>query len=91
MELQREETPPVMHDVRCDITGLRDSTCRYPLWNAPGEEHFYCGVPEAQNSAGKPYCKHHAKLCFRPAFVSVRNFSQQRRTTVQPPLALLGR
>ena len=63
-KIQREEMPPGMHDARRDITRLRDSTCRYPLWNELTRSAI--AASGGAELAGKPYCNRHAKLCFRP-------------------------
>jgi hypothetical protein len=51
-------------DWRCDILGLKDRSCRFPLWDAPEDERLYCGKPTARLSEGKPYCARHAQLAF---------------------------
>jgi len=51
-------------DWRCDIIGLKDRSCRFPLWDAPEDEHLYCGRPTARLSEGRPYCAIHAKMTF---------------------------
>jgi len=70
--IRKEETPkpvaPVMNvdsrDWRCDIIGLKDRSCRYPLWEMPEDEHLYCGRPTARLSEGRPYCAAHAILTY---------------------------
>jgi hypothetical protein len=62
--------PPVKtvdsRDWRCDIIGLKDRNCRFPLWDAPNDAPLYCGKPTACLSEGRPYCSRHAKIAFHP-------------------------
>jgi hypothetical protein len=51
-------------DWRCDIIGLKDRSCRFPLWDEPCDEYLYCGKPTARLSEGKPYCAAHARMTF---------------------------
>ena len=53
-------------DHRCTITGLTNSTCRFPMWPfaaSPDTERLYCGAPGADMTAGQPYCRKHARMC----------------------------
>ena len=53
-------------DYCCHLIELNDTRCRFPLWAhdaPPFSERLYCGAPGAELSAGKPYCKKHARLC----------------------------
>lgn len=65
-----EPPPPAFivepgRDYRCSIYELTNKTCRLPLWNigTPHEERLYCGVPDADVSNGRPYCRAHTASC----------------------------
>jgi GcrA cell cycle regulator len=52
---------------RISIDTLRNSTCRFPIGHPRDEGFSYCGAPGADYAAGKPYCKSHAQLAYRPS------------------------
>lgn len=55
--------PVLSFENKQPIGGLSDCTCRWPLWNDDGTgERFFCGSPEADMKAGRPYCQWHTFL-----------------------------
>lgn len=44
---------------------LSNWTCRWPVSDDVCHM-FYCGVPEADLSHGRPYCEHHTAISFPP-------------------------
>lgn len=52
---------------------LTKNNCRYPI--GEDENMLFCGLPKTK---GKPYCKHHAKICYKP-MVSFKNLMDQNR------------
>jgi GcrA cell cycle regulator len=51
---------------QCTLLDLKNKSCRYPLWSdasLPVDQKFYCGVPHADISSGRPYCSVHAERC----------------------------
>jgi hypothetical protein len=52
-------------EYNCLIWDLTDATCRFPLWGDEiiNGDRFYCGNPDAEVSAGRPYCRKHANIC----------------------------
>jgi GcrA cell cycle regulator len=49
----------------CTINQLKNRSCRFPLWTDSAQHHqrLYCGIPEANLIAGRPYCRSHTLLC----------------------------
>lgn len=54
--------------LRCDhivqFMQLENRHCRYPLWtgDTPFNEQWYCGIPDADVVAGRPYCAEHDRI-----------------------------
>lgn len=46
----------------CTLHGLTNTTCRWPNGEPGAAEFRYCGTPEADLAASRPYCAAHAKI-----------------------------
>jgi GcrA cell cycle regulator len=51
----------------CDIFGLTNKTCRWPVGEPATPEFFFCGIAEANLKAGVPYCPQHERMARRCA------------------------
>lgn len=49
--------PPAPNSRPCDLMGLTNETCRFPITDAA--PHRFCGAPECDNANGVIYCSHH--------------------------------
>lgn len=47
--------------VHITLMDLTNQTCRWPV-NDDVRVMLYCGLPEADISAGRPYCRYHARI-----------------------------
>jgi GcrA cell cycle regulator len=47
---------------RCDIMGLKESTCRYPVGDPGAKDFYYCG---GKSDSGVPYCAFHSKITYQ--------------------------
>ncbi len=52
-------------DTVCRLAGLRNNTCRWPTGEATGEFQLFCGLPDAELDANRPYCEGHSLLAYR--------------------------
>jgi GcrA cell cycle regulator len=46
----------------CTLHGLTNMTCRWPHGDPQTAEFHYCGTPDADLAAGRPYCRAHARV-----------------------------
>ena len=53
-EVETERHP---QEHRCDLMGLTNATCRYPVGEVGSPEFFFCGRPEADLAGKRPYCE----------------------------------
>jgi len=63
-----EDSPAIMPTEfphKCDLFGLTNETCRWPV-NDPGtSEFFFCGQPEADLLKRQPYCRAHTWAAYK--------------------------
>lgn len=73
IEVARLELPPapasdleIPKKQRRTLLQLKNTSCRWPVGHPRDEGFFFCGSPEANLDAGRPYCPHHAfRSCAR--------------------------
>lgn len=53
------------HPHRCSIMELSNKTCRWPVGDPHKPNFFYCGAPEADSRARRPYCPEHNEMAWR--------------------------
>ena len=53
----RIETERHPQEHRCDLMGLTNATCRYPLGEVGSTEFFFCGRPVADLAGKRPFCE----------------------------------
>ena len=53
---------------RCDIMALDNQTCRFPVGEPQNKGFFFCGAPDADLAANRPYCAYHARTTMRGHF-----------------------
>ncbi len=46
----------------CNLFDLTNNTCRWPFGDPSTDNLFFCGVPEADLMANRPYCLLHSRL-----------------------------
>lgn len=61
-ELPAAKIPP---DQRKGLMELTNSTCRWPYGEPGTPDFFFCGAEEADNAAGRPYCRFHTAYAVR--------------------------
>jgi GcrA cell cycle regulator len=49
---------------QCDILGLTNESCRWVV-SGESEPFMFCGMPEADMTAGVSYCPYHARMAYR--------------------------
>jgi len=74
-ELPTENIPI---EQRKSLLDLTNHTCRWP-YGHPDSEFFFCGAPEANFAAGRPYCRFHAVISRRKS----RDSNSKNRITTQ--------
>lgn len=47
---------------RCDIMGLKESVCRFPVGDPGKKDFYYCG---GRADTGVPYCAFHSKIAYQ--------------------------
>jgi GcrA cell cycle regulator len=49
---------------RCDIMGLKENICRFPVGDPTSKEFYFCG---GRADTGIPYCTQHSRIAYQPA------------------------
>lgn len=48
----------------CELVDFTNHTCRFPLGELADPVKWFCGVPEADLTAGVAYCRFHMEICY---------------------------
>jgi len=80
--IEMDDNDPIALAHRKTILELGNVHCRFPLGEALDPALWFCGAPEADLSAGVPYCPRHAKRAFSRTFYTPEQraaYAQERR------------
>lgn len=61
---------PIEDVARVTFFNLKNTSCRYPVGDPKDESFGYCGLDEANQIAGRPYCPGHHALVYVKAKVA---------------------